>query len=109
VIPSIEARNPTPGDWTVACDSYGKVRHSRKACIYTVVNRGQAGERIVTLAARIPNWDDAFVMSAARDMRDALRDLLPVFDNSSMQTLATVYAEPIARAQSALEKAEHRT
>lgn len=64
----------TPGEWSHACDSYGKVRHSRKACVYTVVNM-PGGERIVTLAARIPNWEDARVMTAAKDMYMVLKGM----------------------------------
>jgi hypothetical protein len=64
----------TRGTWTVACDSYGKVQHSRKACVYTVVDDGQ-GERIVTIAARIPNWSDANVISASKQMLNVLAGL----------------------------------
>jgi hypothetical protein len=101
-------RRPTAGDWDVACDSYGKVRHSRKACVYTVLRDDRGAETIVKVAARIPNWDDAFLMSAARDLRDALRDLLPITYNDSIQKLAWVYADAIERAEAALAKAEGR-
>lgn len=56
---------PTFGEpWNYACDSYGKVRHSKKACVYTTI-KGERGERIVSIAARIPNWADAKLIVAA--------------------------------------------
>jgi hypothetical protein len=61
--------------WNVACDSYGKVRHSRKACIYTTV-KTPTGDLIVTIAARIPNWDDAKIMAKAPQTHDAARAML---------------------------------
>lgn len=54
----------TGGAWDVACDSYGSVRHARKACVYTVVH-AEGGDRIVTVAGRIENWADARLMAAA--------------------------------------------
>lgn len=62
---------PTQGEWSVACDSYGKVRHSKKACVYTNV-RQPGGDLLVTVAARIPNWADAKLMAAAKEMLAAL-------------------------------------
>jgi hypothetical protein len=96
-------RTPTAGDWRVACDSYGNVRHSRRACVYVNGPRG-----ILTLAARIPNWDDALLMSAARDLRDTLRGLLPVLANDCTQHLVATHADVIARAEAAIAKAEGR-
>lgn len=64
---------PTGGEWQTACDSYGKVQHSRKYdCVYTVVNEGN-GERIVTIAARIENHSDAKIIAAAKDLYKALK------------------------------------
>ncbi len=65
---------PTGSEWNVAADSYGKVRHSRKACVYTVL-KGKNGTQIVTIAARIPNWEDAKLMAAAKDMYRALKQM----------------------------------
>jgi hypothetical protein len=62
----------TAGNWNNACDSYGKVRHSRKACVYTVI-KGNGGDRIETVAARIPNWADAKLIRAAKEMYSALK------------------------------------
>ena len=62
----------TAGDWNVACDSYGKVQHSKKACVFTVL-KGKDGDQLVTVAARIPNWSDARVMAAAKDLYNALK------------------------------------
>ncbi len=69
----------TNGDWGYACDSYGKVQHSRKACVYTVLH-GKGGDRIVTVAARIPNWADARIMAAAKEMYKALKYMNHVQD-----------------------------
>lgn len=55
---------PTPLPWFHAADSYGKVRHSRKACVAAVV-KGPGGERIVSIAARIENWEDARLIETA--------------------------------------------
>lgn len=58
----------TCGEWNQACDSYGKVQHSRKYdCVYTVIKAGTGGraERIHTVAARIENGADARLIAAA--------------------------------------------
>ena len=65
----------TKGPWEFACDSYGKVRHSKKACVYTNV-RGPNGDRLVTIAARIPNWEDARLIAAAPLLLSALEAIL---------------------------------
>jgi hypothetical protein len=62
----------TAGNWDSACDSYGKVTHSRHACVYSSANT-PGGERLITLAGRIQNWDDARVMAAAKDLYIALK------------------------------------
>ena len=62
----------TPGDWGFACDSYGKVRHSKKACVYSSYGTPN-GDRLETLAARVPNWTDARLFAAAKDMYMALK------------------------------------
>lgn len=64
--------NLTPGEWDFACDSYGKVQHSKKACIFTVVKK-PSGDQIVTVAGRIGNWKDARVLAAAKDLYMALK------------------------------------
>lgn len=63
---------PTKDGWDVACDSYGKVQHSKKACVYTTFTAPDGGTRIATVAARIPNWTDARVMAKAPEMRALL-------------------------------------
>jgi hypothetical protein len=65
----------TPGPWEFAADSYGKVQHSRKACVYTTV-KGSGGERLVNIAQRIENWHDAKLIAAAPIMKDGLADAL---------------------------------
>lgn len=71
----------TPGRWEYACDSYGKVRHSKKACVYTNVT-GPGGDRIVKVAAQVENWDDARLMAKAPNMlallKEASLDPIPV-------------------------------
>lgn len=60
------------GEWNWAADSYGKVRHSNKACVYkTVLEEG--GERIVKVAAQIPDWSEAKMIAAAPVMLRALK------------------------------------
>jgi hypothetical protein len=66
------SRTHTAGDWNRACDSYGKVRHSRKACVYSVL-KTKDGDRLVNIAQRIENWDDARLMAAAKEMYTALK------------------------------------
>ena len=58
------AEKATGGEWDRACDSYGKVQHSRKACVFTTVKTAD-GERLVNIAARIENWDNAAFIAAA--------------------------------------------
>lgn len=62
----------TPGPWGFACDSYGKVRHSRKACVYATVTNGDGADSIVSVASRIENWNDAKLIASAPKMRDVL-------------------------------------
>lgn len=65
----------TGGNWSYACDSYGKVRHSKMACVYTVLVDDKA-EQIVSIAARIKNWEDAKLIAAAPHMARVLRAVL---------------------------------
>lgn len=65
----------TDGKWGFCCDSYGKVRHSKKACIGTTVVAEDGAEQLVTVAARISNWQDAQVMCAAKEMLTALEGM----------------------------------
>lgn len=55
---------PTPGKWDVASDSYGNVRHSKKACVF--VSEGPK------IAAQIANWNDALLIAASKEMYLAL-------------------------------------
>jgi hypothetical protein len=91
--------NYTPardGIWDFACDSYGKVQHSRKACVYSVV-RSPDGERIVKIAGQIQNWDDARLMARSPLLLNTMRRIIElacvVDDNAQarldeIQTLA---------------------
>ena len=70
----MEAKH-TAGEWNRACDSYGRVQHSRKYdCVYTHIKGTTGGDRIVTVAARIENGADANLIAAAPDLLAALRD-----------------------------------
>ena len=65
----------TPGPWEYAADSYGKVRHSKKACVYTNL-QGDGGDRLVNIAGRIESWADARLIASAPALlaeRDALK------------------------------------
>jgi hypothetical protein len=62
----------TPRPWSFACDSYGKVQHSRKACVYGT-EAGNGGDRIHTVAGRIERWDDAKLIVTAVNERDSLK------------------------------------
>lgn len=91
----------TPGTWDFACDSYGKVRHSRKACVYTVT-RHPDGERIETVAARIPNWSDARLIAAAPELLEALQSLMVEIGERAP---AGAYGRSAYKAQAAIAKA----
>lgn len=58
----------TPGPWDHACDSYGKVRHSKKACVFAAGVNTDGVEVIASVAARIANWDDARAIAAVPQM-----------------------------------------
>jgi hypothetical protein len=75
----------TPGGWDFACDSYGKVQHSRKACVYTTVIGPNGGEQLVRVASRIDNWNDARLIAAAPDLLEALRGVLRVADRATAE------------------------
>lgn len=68
-------KSHTPGKWDFACDSYGKVRHSRKACVYTRMMT-PTGEVFVHVASRIPQWEDARLIAAAPELLYALQLLM---------------------------------
>jgi len=68
------AKAITNGRWEFACDSYGKVRHSKMACVYTKA-KNENGEYLVTVAARIKNWDDAKLIAVAPELLTALFNL----------------------------------
>lgn len=64
----------TEGEWGYACDSYGKVLHSRKSCVYTKIKgKNGDGDRLVTIAARMPSLADARLMAAAKELYAALK------------------------------------
>lgn len=79
----------TPGPWDFACDSYGKVQHSRKACVFTTVTE-PAGDRLITIAARIDNWDDARLIAAAPVMADYIRHQAARGDTDAKAILANM-------------------
>jgi hypothetical protein len=91
----------TPGTWDFASDSYGKVRHSRKACVFTTLTTSK-GDQLVTIAARIPNWADARLMAASKDLYTALKDLVELLPKIGL--LPSVDS-PIARAYDAAQRA----
>lgn len=69
------AAKHTPGPWDFACDSYGKVLHSKKACVFTNI-KGDNGDYLQTVAAKIENWKDARLIAAAPDLLAALKHLV---------------------------------
>lgn len=89
----------TPGSWNYACDSYGKVQHSKKACVY-VNTRAPGGDRLDTVAARIPNWADARLIAAAPDLLAALQDCILWVDQEDQGA-----AEMIAKWRAVISKA----
>jgi hypothetical protein len=103
----------TPGKWSHACDSYGKVRHSKKACVFTVIKDNGKSERIATVAARISNFEDAKLMAAAKELYEALKwmnhvteggyCICPLKDGMAPDTR---HATSCADARRALRKAE---
>jgi len=60
------------GEWNHACDSYGKVQHSKKACVFTSFKTPE-GDHLEQLAGRIGSWDDARVMAGSKDLYRALK------------------------------------
>lgn len=95
----------TPGTWNYACDSYGKVRHSRKACVYTTVT-GPNGDRIVTVAARIPNWTDAHLIAAVPDLLAACKAMLSAYAPNADFTKPNDLHSAVLAAGRAIAKAE---
>lgn len=67
----------TTGEWFPACDSYGKVRHSRKYdCVATSGVDEHGRQFLKTIAARIEGgWNDAKVIAAAGTMYQLLRTI----------------------------------
>lgn len=65
----------TPGPWNVACDSYGRVRHSKKACVYVVLRDTKGVETITKVAAQIPSWSDARLIAATPRMYEVLMQI----------------------------------
>ncbi len=88
----------TKGIWTVACDSYGHVQHSRKACVFAY---DESGKKVgPTVAHAIANWNDAHLISAAPQMYQSLKELVWIAE-------ATHGAhDRVSRAKAALAKAE---
>lgn len=93
----------TPLPWEFAADSYGKVRHSRKACVYANV-RGDGGDRLVTVAGRIENWDDASLIKLAVNNHAALVEVVEYVNRllSSYETLSPAEASVLLDARAVL-------
>lgn len=92
----------TPGPWEDACDSYGRVRHSRKyQCVYTTEkNAAGSTTRIITIASRIENEEDARLIAAAPDLLAACEFTIQWFTDAGYP-----HAAPIARLREAVAKA----
>lgn len=72
----------TPGPWKMACDSYGKVQHSRKYdCVYTTI-KGDGGDILYTVAARIENSKDALLIESAPELLAALIDMVSGYEDT---------------------------
>lgn len=71
----------TPGTWQVACDSYGKVQHSKMACVW----RGSSNEQpLITIAQRIRNWHDARLIAAAPELLETLKQTYDAMKDGSI-------------------------
>jgi hypothetical protein len=94
----------TAGEWNRACDSYGKVQHSRKYdCVYTHV-KGNGGDRIITVAARIENGRDADLIAAAPELLESCKlglSTLRMYRNPTREekTAITTFAAAIDKAE----------
>ncbi len=80
-----------PG-WDFACDSYGKVRHSRKACVFTVTRGPCGGEQIIKVASQIENWDDARLIATAPVLATAARAMVNAFGGDVPDYLKAEFA-----------------
>lgn len=69
-----KSNKPTDGKWEFACDSYGKVLHSKKACVYSPL-KGPNGEILQTVASRIENWADARLIAASKELLSSLKQI----------------------------------
>lgn len=99
----------TAGNWQWACDSYGKVRHSRKACVFTTVKGGTGGDQLVTVAGRIENWEDAKLLAAAPELLTAARLAIPLLVRlGDFIANADDRCEVIGALKDAIDKAEGR-
>lgn len=104
-MPATDRNTHTPSPWDFACDSYGKVRHSRKACVF------QSGASTPTVvASRIPNWADARLIAAAPDMLEALRLLQAALSEYRLLDVRKRFSLSLAHAAAgaAIAKAEGR-
>jgi hypothetical protein len=70
----------TRGEWSVCCDSYARVRHSKKYdCVSAFHGRGG----FTRVASRIENPSDAALIAEAPAMLAALRGLIEFRDNGT--------------------------
>lgn len=91
----------TKGPWDFACDNYGKVQHSRKYdCVYSHIKGEPGGDRLVTVASRIANAEDALLIAAAPDLLAACEFTMQWFSDAGYP-----HAAPIARIREAIAKA----
>jgi hypothetical protein len=95
----------TPGPWSFACDSYGKVQHSRKYdCVYANV-KGENGDCLVSIAARIENQKDACLIAAAPTLLEACLAAYEVMPDSCDERFGDCEAERFGRANQKLRAA----
>jgi hypothetical protein len=94
------------GVWQTACDSYGRVRHSRKYdCVYTNI-KGNGGDRLVTVAARIENNADAQAIAAVPLMLRYLHKRAQASDREAIIILDAIRSNAASCYEDANEQIE---
>lgn len=102
----------TAGEWNHACDSYGKVQHSKKYdCVFTTIKGPNGGDKLVTIAARIENYADALLIAAAPELLRALRELQQKLHGAIKLDVRKHYSLMVADAAAtkAIDRAEGRS
>lgn len=97
----MNAPEHTPGPWDFCCDSYGKVRHSRKAAVIRIDPAGRIAP--IDVAQRIANWKDARLIAAAPTMLEALEAVVTHLANCEDFEAAEAARAAIAAARGTLE------